>query len=370
MRARLSLAVTLLVAALASAGAGAGCSFVSTGGMSGIIQPTIKPSSAAQGAQTIARDWEFEDRAVRLSVPIDSAVYEGAKTAEKRAIFIGDARDSDWVPDYYRAFVAERHQEAFYSAMLESLHAVRTREGLDDARYIELVTTMAQGIEYRTDPGDLAPKFPIETFGDGFGDCDDKALLAAALLSRDGYDVSILMFEPEKHVAMGVRAPGLDYKGTGYAYVELAGATIVGSVPEELVGGIRLTSQPQVVKIGEGTRGYPEGQQVAYIEQRFAELRAAEGRARARIESDGARLKSEDAALQAERRAFEAVADPVQRNAAIQEYNAHVKRANDFAAEANDRINRYNALVEIEKYVVAHSQNRPEVYRRLRGARL
>jgi len=358
------------VITLAGVGTIAGCSYLRTGRISAIIEPTIKPSQSDKGTMSIVREWQFEDTRVRITVPVDRAVYAGSRTAEKRAIFLGDAKDTDWVPGYYRAFVAESHQEAFYSAMLQALHSLRKQKGLDDARYIELVTTMAQGIEYRTDPVALAPKFPIETFGDGFGDCDDKTLLAAALLSRDGYDVSILMFEPEKHVAMGIRAPGLDYKGTGYAYVELAGSSLVGVVPEELAGGIRLTSQPQVIKIGQGQLGYSEGKQIVYIQRRFAELRAAEKSAQARIASDSARLTGDSSSLKAERRALESIVDPAQRAAAIQTYNAHVKDANDFTAEMNQRIARYNAMVEAEKYVVGHWASRPQVYSRLRAVRM
>lgn len=363
-------AAALIAALLVSGVATSGCALVQMGRLTGVIEPTIKPSPGVQGSQKIAREWEFEDGRARISVPIDRAVYAGSKTAEKSAIFVRGTHASDWVPDYYRAFISERHQNAFFSAMLEALHALRTRDGLDDARYVELVTTMAQGFEYRVDPGELAPKFPIETFGDGFGDCDDKALLAAALLSRDGYDVAILVFDPEKHVAMGIRAAGLDYKGTGYAYVELTGSSLVGVVPDEFDGGIQLTSQPEVIKIGQGQRAYTAGDQIEYIQRRLAELRAEGQRAQAEIRSDKAKLDADNSSLQAERQSLDGISDPAQLAAAVEAYNAHVRAANGFAAQANQRISRYNAMVAAEAYAVDHAADRPGVYRRMKAVRL
>ena len=179
------------------------------------------------------------------------------------------------MPGYYRAFIDEKHQEPFYASLLEALRTTRQEKGLEDSRYVELVTSMTQSLEYHTDPGSLAPKFPIETFADGFGDCDDKTLLAASLLAREGYDVAVLLFQPEKHVALGIRAPGLDYRGTGYAYVELTQPSLVGKPAEKLANGIQLTSQPEVIKIGEGTKGYGAGEQIQFIVSRLAEMSAA-----------------------------------------------------------------------------------------------
>ena len=370
MIARRAASAALIAALLVGSGAAAGCSMLRVGSISRVIQPTIKPSTAEQGTDAIAREWQFEGDRVRIDVPVDRAVLAGAKTAEKRAIFLGDAPVIDWVPEYYRAFISESHQEAFFSAMLKGLHEVRQRERMDDARYVELVTTMAQALEYRIDPGELAPKFPIQTYGDGFGDCDDKTLLAAALLSRDGYDVSVFLFRAEQHVAMGIRAPGLDYKGTGYAYAELTSSSLVGIAPEELAGGIRLTSQPEVIKIGQGELVYTAGEQAEFIERRLAEVRAAEKAAQEQIARDQAEFAAESASLNAEREAFEAITDPARRAEAIRAFNEHVRKVNDLAAEGNERVARYNALVEAERYVIANSSNRPGVYKRLRAVKL
>lgn len=359
----LSLALATVVAA--------GCSRLPLGGLiPSVIEPNIAPSSAEKGTTVADRSFSFETRRVSLQVPLDAAVYAGSKTAQKSAIFIGGSKPANWVASYYRAFVAEKHQEAFYATLLGALHSVRDSEKLDSSRYVELVCSMAQELRYQVDPGSLAPKFPIETFGDGYGDCDDKTLLAAALLSRDGYDVSILLFAPEKHVAMGIRAPGLDYKQTGYAYVEMTQPSLVGIPPESLADGTKLTSQPEVIKIGSGEKAFGAADQITYIQKRLAEVRAAETDLRKRVASLNSELQAKQSELDAERSALAGIHDRTQLIAATNAFNSHVAAYNASVAEVNRLADRFNALVRIERFVAQNQTARPQVYEQLRSARL
>ena len=337
---------------------------------SGVIEPTIVPSSNLRGSETAEREFSFEDDRTLLRVPIDRAVYAGAVGAPKSAVLIGDVAPSVWVPLYYRAFIDERHQESFYAAALEALHTVRHDEGLDQSRYVELVTSMVQEMEYRVDPVNLAPKFPVETFLDGYGDCDDKTLLAAALLARDGYDVSILLFESEKHVALGIRAPGLDYKGTGYAYVELTRPLLVGVPPDDLSGGSRLTSQPDVIRIGTGTLTYAAADQIQYIQRRMTEMRSAMKRREADIAAEQAYLDSQRASLDAERRSVEALTDPQASAAAVRSFNEKVAQYNGRLERLDGLISEFNALVDAERYAAAHQTARTQIYERMQALRL
>jgi hypothetical protein len=332
-----------------------------------VIQPSITPSATESGTETVGREFTFEQATIRLDVPVDRSVYAGAVGARKSAIFLGGKEPPNWVAGYYRAFVDEEHQTAFYDALAGALHQVRDQEGLDSSRYVELVTSMAQNLEYRTDTGNLAPKFPIETFGDGFGDCDDKALLAAGILARDGYDVAILMFSPEKHVALGVRAPGLDYKGTGYAYVEMTEPSLVGIPAEELAGGTKLTSQPEVIKIGSGTGAYEAADQIQYIQQRLAEIEAERAQLKTEIDSETAELKRLDASLQAERQSLQSITDRSAYISAVDRFNREIRDYNDRVAAMGRLIDRYNILVEAQRFAAENQTARPQVYERLRA---
>lgn len=357
-----AVAATALVVALSS-----GCSRIPLDGiLKGVIHPSIEPSATEQGTRDAKVGFPFEGSTVELGVPVDSAVYAGAVNAEKNAIFIGGDKPPNWVSDYYRAFIEEEHQSPFYDALASALHKVRDEKGLDSARYVELVAAMAQNLDYRVDPGNLAPKFPIETFTDGYGDCDDKALLAAAVLSRDGYDVAVLFFGKEEHVALGVRAPGLEYKDTGYGYLEMTEASFVGMPPEKLAGDIELESDPLVIPIGEGDGEYGAGEQIRLIQDKLRQMKSERDELERRIQDYTSQLASQRASLDSDKARLDAVGPGV--NAGdIDSYNRRVNSFNELVARADTAVARYNALLDLEKYAIQHRNDRPQVYSRMRS---
>lgn len=334
-----------------------------------VVQPAIVPVASESGVRNVEREFRFEDAVVSLAVPVDMAVYAGAKRADKRAIFLTRERPEDWVAGYYRAFASEKHQEPFLAALASALEQVREARRLDDPRFVELAVALAQSLRYQVDPGDLAPKFPIETFADGYGDCDDKTLLAAAILSRAGFDVAVLFFAPEQHVALGVRAPGLDFRGTGYAYVEMTTPSLVGVPPDRLADGTRLTSAPRVVRIGDGTKVYGAGDRIRYITRRLDRIRAEVRRLAAEIRAERSEIESAASRLEAEREAL--LAGPgAPTPEAVAAYNARVRALNERVSALNRAVARHNELVEAERFAAEHPFARPQVYTRLRTLRL
>jgi hypothetical protein len=70
------------------------------------------------------------------------------------------------------------------------------------------------------------PKYPIETLADGNGDCEDTAILTAALLKEMGYDVVIVL--PPGHAAVAIACDNCNgyyfpLNGTRYYYLETTG---------------------------------------------------------------------------------------------------------------------------------------------------
>jgi predicted transglutaminase-like cysteine proteinase len=73
-----------------------------------------------------------------------------------------------------------------------------------------------------------SPQYPIESLVDQTGDCEDHAILAAAILKNLGFDVALLVASEPPHVALGLACvPGTSGEGlvTGldgrvYHYVE------------------------------------------------------------------------------------------------------------------------------------------------------
>ena len=222
-----------------------------------ITYPSISESSV-EGMLDVLISIPFEHLNHSFHLQIPKSLYEGAKTASKKAMIpsgIGDA----WLPGYYRSFIEDRKQIPFFTALLKPFRAIRREQGLDSDRYMELLTAYVQGLPYdhdKTASLNVAPRFPVETAADKKGICSDKSLLLAAMLSIEGYACAILHFGPEHHAAVGIPAPdGYDFKKTGYAIIETTVVSYIGSEPCT-PEGVREVKRPKVIPIGNGTKTY------------------------------------------------------------------------------------------------------------------
>ena len=113
-------------------------------------------------------------------------------------------------------------------------------------------------------------KFPVETVMEQNGDCDDKSLLLAGLLSREDYPVVLFLFGPEKHMALGIGSYALPYKSTGYAYLETTDYAYIGIPSWILKNNSTLTSDPLVIPISNGTKLYRSGSETSFIDNMSA----------------------------------------------------------------------------------------------------
>ncbi len=340
----------------------AGCTHVLP---DGVIYPSITPDASVTGPRLVDVSFMFEGQPVTFSLGVDGALYAGAVAADKQVIRFGNARANDWIEDYFPAFISEEHQVPFYDALIREFRAVRDARALDSDRYAELMTAYVQSLAYHVDPDDLSPKFPVETFVEGMGDCDDKTLLLAALLAREGYDVAVLMFEPEEHVALGIRSADIPYRDTGYAFVETTVPGYLGQVPESLEGGVVLESEPRVFAIDGGQTAYGAGWQVAAILTARTEAVSAAAALAEQIASADATLAS----LQTQIQAATAEMESLKRAGRIAEYNARVDTYNALVAEYNRELDarnqlaaRHNELAAIDRRVAAGTSDRLGTY--------
>lgn len=315
----------------------------------GVIYPSITPKPESPPMPPVTVEWRFEGAELRVEIPVDSAVYHGAREAEKLAIFLNrDKQQTDWISGYFRAFIDDPRQEPLYDSLLAGLRTLRDSLGLDEDRYAELIISLVQSLEYKTDPVNLEPKFPIETVVDKAGDCDDKSLLAAALLAREGYDVALLLFTPERHVALGIRGDGEIYKNSGYMYVEMTAPSLIGFVPEELAGGQKLTSEPAVIRIGEGMRRYGSGYQTDAIRKTFETALLQADTLSEQLKSSETALKDKEHEIgYLRRRMEESVA-----GGDIAGFNELVPRHNRMAEEHNAAVQDHNELVRRQRSYV------------------
>ncbi|MDH7517319.1 MAG: hypothetical protein QHH19_03140 [Candidatus Thermoplasmatota archaeon] len=122
-----------------------------------------------------------------------------------------------------------------------------------DVDKINFVASFVQNLNYSKDSlvneSFEYPRYPIETlfYGKGGGDCEDKAILAASILSQMGYDVALFRFT--NHMAVGVRLSknlsSCEVYSDGYYFLETTsiGGTL-GYVPNDYKSRLNLTIYP------------------------------------------------------------------------------------------------------------------------------
>jgi len=302
----------------------------------GVIPPHIELKQTNASLPDTDYSFPFEGFSVTLAGPVDPAVYYGAKDATKETTVRGNISDDVWLRDTYLAMIADPAQDGFYSMILNTLRAVRNQQNLNDDEYLELMTVFVQSIPYES-LSENPPKFPVETYVDKSGDCDDKSLLLAGLLSREGYNVSLLSFNPESHMAVGVVCPEGEYKNTGYSFVESTNLSFAG-VPTETVGDdIRLLSDPLVIRVGNGTKTYGSCSESLYLDSVYVQS-----------ERKVVELTKEINALKAEMDGYYAQRD-------VKNYNQRVPLFNNL----QDSRMRY---ADIHNYILEHQYDRKGTY--------
>jgi len=301
-----------------------------------VVAPHIVPVEGAADPPRPSYSFPFEDMTVTLSMPVDGPVYAGAKAADKEVTIYGNVSESAWIAESYLSMINDPNQEPFYSDLQGQLRKVKGNAGLSDDEFVDLMAVFVQTIPYETTPENPA-KFPIETFAEKAGDCDDKSLLLAALLSREGYRTALLSFPEESHMAVGIVCNGAEYRNTGYAYIETTNVSYVGVPPDSLDGDIVLNSNPIVIPVGNGNRTYGACDETTFLHTVYV-----------KSENRFTDLTRQADSLQAELRALSGRGDAATYNREIAAYNsliAEMKR-----------------VAQIHNYVAGHQYDRKGTY--------
>lgn len=245
----------------------------------GYTFPSISPNETS-GIICRQFTFPFQKTNITLTINVNASLYYGAKNGDKYASVPEGVQPESVAPGYYRAFIDDPSQDEVYTDLLTRLRAVRQEHRYSGDEYLELLTVFVQNLPYDTVSGarpDTPARFPVETLVDGTGDCDDKSLLLAGLLAREGYDVALLLYIPEHHMAVGVKDDNAQYGNTGYMYVETTGVSLIGEVPSNLSLSVKyiqpgqspqvapLASIPLVIREGTGTAIYSRADETAFI---------------------------------------------------------------------------------------------------------
>lgn len=160
--------------------------------------------------------------------------------------------------DYWN-FVNDPYSNGSVTVLTNKLMNMSEEQGFSEYGRVQFAIAFVQGMPYTYDnvstPYDEYPRYPSETIYDDGGDCEDTAILMAAVFRKMGYDVVLL--HPPGHVAVGVYCTPSDfdypvtyfrYGGRDYCYLETAGdeSWKVGQSPDEY-----KNAKLEVVPIGQ-----------------------------------------------------------------------------------------------------------------------
>ena len=176
----------------------------------------------------VTHEWKYQGRqwSCNLNIPISLyRYYQGrAHTSDEPVEFVLSDFDRDCVTTLVRSF-REGGAKVGYSSS-------------DNMRN---VISFVQSLRYVTDVESTGEddyiRFPVETLVDGVGDCEDLAILAAAVLHEMGYRV--LMVQLPEHLALAVdcgselQGSYYTYQGSRYYYLEVTNTGWdIGQIPD------------------------------------------------------------------------------------------------------------------------------------------
>jgi len=199
-------------------------------------------------------------REYTIRVPVNMSVYYGAQKTQ--VALPANSADPVKIREYIDTFESDPAMEELYRAVLSQLRNARYLNGgyLDDDQYLEMIVAFVQQIP-NVDNGSPDRKYPVEVIYDKAGDSDEKSLLLANLLAREGYDVALLVFERAGLEEVGIRVheevPDSNIKvfsdgHRDYVYVDTLNKGFIGNTPYNLMQEEDIGIYP----VGTGAKGY------------------------------------------------------------------------------------------------------------------
>lgn len=254
--------------------------------------------------------------------------------------------------------------DSVYAATADALRAGVPDTAENSDEYIEFLTVYVQSLAYNTSPDETGPKFPVETVIEKAGDCDDKSVLLAGLLSREDYNVSLFYFPPDdSHMAVGVATDEPGYRDSGYLFIETTNVSLIGIPTEIFENGASLTSDLFVIPVGNGTMGgYGKADETRRIDRAAAEARVRTEEEKVSLVTMEENLVLKNTELNKENATLlhlKNSGDISGYNAAVSGYNLHVADYNEALEEYRACYAAYLADVEFVNYVATHLYDRP-----------
>ncbi len=147
------------------------------------------------------------------------------------------------------------NQSKYYSLILKEFRKTKNEYNLSDDQYVQYIVNFAQSMPYYEEPSNSTKGFPIVTFVNGCGNCVDKSLFSAAILSQENFNVSVFDIPSANHEMVGIASdcPNYIQKG-GYAAIETTVKVPIGS-PVTAISHFN-DSSTRILRNGIGTKTF------------------------------------------------------------------------------------------------------------------
>ena len=148
--------------------------------------------------------------------------------------------------DQYDTFVYDSYDEDVLNTIID---AISESEGRKDYDLAQLLVAFVQSIPY--DHSAKEAKFTMETLYNKTGDCDDKSILLAKLLSHAGYQTCLFIYEEGQHMAVGLKVDeNTDAYKDGYIFIETTGNSPIGDIPEKFADNVDIRNEePKIIEV-------------------------------------------------------------------------------------------------------------------------
>ena len=205
---------------------------------SGASKPIeITPIPTASGGKTIERQyrWIYGGHSCSLTLQVPESLYGYYIRMERAPV------------EDYSIYVTHPLDDNFTASIATELRRQAVGQHYDDEETVNFTASFVQNLRYEAEVNEHEyPKYPVETLVDRGGDCEDLAVLTAALLHDMGYDAVLLKFAPPKeddagHMAAGVAVTGMlkgqsyRFEGKTYYYLETTSEWPVGTIPDGIL---------------------------------------------------------------------------------------------------------------------------------------
>jgi hypothetical protein len=178
----------------------------------------------------ITYSWTFDGQLWSLPLSISGESYDNYRELP---------RTTDWP-----VYVTDNDSLILdIASSLDSMAASRGYDSYDTARF---VLTFVQSLPYTVDLDTTGheeyPRYPVETLADNGGDCEDTAILYAAIMQASPLSYDAILIELPGHMATGIWGEtwmGWYYNFQGRVYIYCETTELgwdFGDIPSEFIG--------------------------------------------------------------------------------------------------------------------------------------